>query len=94
MIHQYRMRTSLGHVILSFDDDNFEKIEWKGNAGAIKSAFHNKNFIIEHRREYINQLYKGELSHIRKTENGDFFAIIELDDPYYGDPEYYLERIL
>lgn len=100
MAKSYRMKTSLGEVILSFDLDDFKVFTWEPcvqfemSDKDMGSENRCEKFTIEKGQEYIIELYNGWISHILKTENNELFAIIELSDGYDGAPEYILEEIL
>lgn len=98
-MERYKMRTSLGQVVLSVNPDGFENFTWETRDnygkldGGTASEIRNNKFNIESGKEHIDGLYDGWIEYILKTENNELFAIIELSDGCYGSPEYYLEKI-
>ena len=94
---RYKMRTSLGQVILFIDPNGFEKVTGEtrdefGKPNGEVSQIQNTKFIIESGSEHIDNLYDGWMSRIIEV-NGDLFAIIDLSDEFYGAPQFYLERV-
>jgi hypothetical protein len=96
-MEKYKAKTSLGDVILSVDMDKFITNIYPTYSGAGRpkgtlSRIENREYVIESGEEYIKKMYTGWPSYITKTDNG-LFLRIELDDGYYGCPEYYLEKV-
>lgn len=98
MVEKYKMKTSLGDVIMYLETNDFKNITWEDRDnygkpnGKIKTQTRNDKFTLESGSQYIEELYNGSVCCVIKNNNG-LFAIIELDDSYYGCPEYYLEKI-
>jgi len=102
---KFRAKTSIGDVYVELDETKGEKdIIFDIIEDGIETViFHWKHFkVIEPENSSIKLyktecgpigLYKGSPYCVRKYPNGDYFLEIELDDSYYGTPEYYLEEI-
>ena len=93
-MNRYKIRTSKGDVIISFDTDTLKldtspTYDKYGNADGITSRIRSEEFVIETGEEHITELYYGWLSYIDRID-GELFAFIELSDGYYGSPEYLL----
>ena len=100
MKENYRFRTSLGYVYLSFDEEDFKVYTWEWSADTdrnnpiilSKIRIHISKIEIKSGEEFLEKLYKGKLVEVVKKEDGSFWAIIYLYDKYYGSPEYLIEK--
>lgn len=86
---KYRFRTSIGYVELEFDPATLKEDRLVGHPAGVSSS----TFDILSGKEFIDQLYKGCLSDIVRSADGSLWAIIDLEDGYYGSPEYLLEAV-
>ena len=98
MKQRYRFRTSQGYVYLSLDLASLKERTWEtrdnyGNLdGGTASATDTTDFVVDYGEEVLDKLFKccGIYS-VEKMADGSLWAIIELEDGYYGGPEYMLE---
>ena len=98
-MENYRFRTSLGYVYLSFDHETLETVTWPDRdrygkeTGKTLTAIQSRQFKITEGKKYICKLYDGSVENIEKMLDDSLWATIELSDGAYGSPEYLLEKI-
>ena len=96
----FKFRTSRGDILVEFEEDNFSEQHNKQieNYTILSSEEDQKKvcgdiWTFNRGEKELPALYDGDFGPISKSDNGEYWIYIELDDGNYGTPEYLLTKM-